>query len=362
VCPHESRLERLLTMHIGSARRRLALPAAMVASVLAAAQGASAASCNTQSQMTAPQRDSLQSTARTIVTEIQSGQLEAVQADTLPAVAANFSGIRGSMEYLRPMVQSAAVTVDELYVLDASGDPATAQRTDFFCGSPVVVFHFTNLPPAMYALAIVHATGVPQPQQISLVLARSGGDRWMLAGFFSKPMLEAGHDGLWYWVSARKYAQTKMDWAAWLYYRVAANLLEPLDFLSSPNLEKLQHESDQARPATFPGQHPITLNVGGVRFSVTAIDTTTTFGPLDLDVHYTPDPTQTAQLRDPPAARQQVTGIMAALLELHPELGSAFHGIWVHADQGNATLFALELPMNQIAAVPQPTASSSAAR
>jgi hypothetical protein len=40
---------------------------------------------------------------------------------------------------------------------------------------------------------------------------------------------------------------------------------------------------------------------------------------------------------------------MSALLAQHPELQQAFHGIWVHADQGDASLFALELPMQQIA-------------
>jgi hypothetical protein len=39
---------------------------------------------------------------------------------------------------------------------------------------------------------------------------------------------------------------------------------------------------------------------------------------------------------------------MAALLTMHPELNDAFHGFWVHADQGSASLFSLELSMNQI--------------
>jgi hypothetical protein len=106
----------------------------------------------------------------------------------------------------------------------------------------------------------------------------------------------------------------------------------------------------------------MTLNAGGVAFTVTAIGTTMTFGPLDLDVHYTPNPAQAAQLRDPPSARKQVTDIMSALLVLHPELQQAFHGIWVHADQGNATLFALELPMAQVAAAPPVSASSNVGR
>jgi hypothetical protein len=141
-----------------------------------------------------------------------------------------------------------------------------------------------------------------------------------------------------------------MNWDAWFYYRLASNLLNPLDLLSSPNLEKIQQETDKVKPATLPGTTPVSLTVHGASYSVTAIDTTTTFGALDLDVHYTPDPGQAAQLRDPPTARKQVLDVMSALLEQHPELHQAFHGIWVHADQGTVSLFALELPMDGIGA------------
>jgi hypothetical protein len=311
--------------------------------------------------MTATDRTSLQGSARSILAQVQSGDEGAVQANTIPAVAADFNGIRSSIQYLHPLVQRAAITVDALYLLDASGDPAGEARTDFYCGSPVVALNFTNLPPATYALAIVHATGVPQPQQVALILSKVAGGRWLLAGFFDRPMVAAGHDGLWYWSSARQYAQTKMDWDAWLYYRMAANLLNPVEFLSSPNLEKLQHETDQVKPDNMPGAQALRITVHGGTFTVTAIDTTTELGGLDLDVHYSPDATQASQLQNPPMAREQVSAIMAALLELHPELSKAFHGIWVHADQGNASLFALELPMNQIpAGTPGPVSSSMA--
>jgi hypothetical protein len=333
----------------------------LLACALAAGRHAHAAACATQGQMTAADRTSLQGSARTILAQVQSGDEGAVQANTIPAVAADFGGIRSSMEYLRPLVQRATITVDALYLLDASEDQAGEARTDFYCGSPVVVLNFTNLPPAAYALAIVHATGVPQPQQVSLILSKTGG-RWLLAGFFDRPMIAAGHDGLWYWNSARQYAQTKMDWDAWLYYHMAANLLDPLEFLSSPNLQKLQRETDQVKPQNFPGTQPLRITVQSGTYQVTAIDTSTELGGLDLDVHYAPDPTQASQLQNPPMARQQVSSIMAALLQLHPELAKAFRGIWVHADQGNASLFALELPMNQIPSASLGPVSSSMAR
>jgi hypothetical protein len=180
----------------------------------------------------------------------------------------------------------------------------------------------------------------------------------MLGGLFNKPMMEAGHGGLWYWSSARKYAQRNMNWDAWFYYRIASNSLDPVEFLSSPNLEKLQHEQDGVHPDNLPGAKPLMIVAHGSVYQLTRIDTTDTFGALDLEVHYIPDAAQAAQLRDPPTARKQVTEVMTALLTLHPELHDAFHGIWVFADEGSASLFSLELPMDQIAPVTAPMETS----
>ena len=309
---------------------------------------AHAASCSTQSQMSPQSRDGLMGEARTMGAIVQSGDVASLRAKTLPAIASDFDGIAASITALKPLVEDAKITVDNLYLLDASKDAPGAERTQFFCGSPIVVMTFNGLPPGTYALAILHATGVPKPQQISIILASAPGNQWQLAGFYAKAMIEADHDGLWYWTSARKYAQMKQNWPAWLYYRLAADLLSPVDFLSSPNLQKLQQETEQVHPNDFPEKMPLMLNAQGATFDVSAINTTTEFGGLDLDVHYTPDPTQAAQLRTPMEARKQVTDVMTALLAQHPGLREAFHGMWVHADQGNNSLFALELPMEQI--------------
>ncbi len=331
-------------------RKRLSVLLPVVFQFGALLPNAFGASCTTQSQMTAIQRDSLINAARGMATQIQNGDTQGLRSNTIPSVAANFSEIMDSVTRLRPLVQQATFTVDTLYILDASGDPAGSPRTEFFCGSPVVVLNFTDLPPGTYALAVLHATGVPQPQQISLILSKSAENHWMLGGFVEKPMTEAGHDGLWYWTSARKYAQTKSDWGAWFYYRQAALLLNPLDLMTTPNFQKLQHESDALHANGLPVTNPMALRTPSSTFTITAIDTTTVFHALDLEVHYTPDPAQAAQLRDPLTARKQVTDIMLALIAQHPELRDAFHGMWVRADQGTASLFALELPMSGIAA------------
>jgi hypothetical protein len=307
------------------------------------------ASCLTQGQMPPAERNDLAAAARILLSRAQNGDVNGLKANTLPAVASDFGGIANSVEQLHSLIQRATVTVDDLYDLDASTEQPNQPNTQFYCGSPVVVLNFNGLPPGKYALAVLHATGVEQPQQVSLILARSG-SQWLLAGFFAKPMISDGHDGLWYWVSARRFKQMNGRWAAWIYYRMAANLLAPLDNLSSPNLQKLQRETDDVKPVDFPSDKPVTVSSTSGAFQLTSVDTSTSFGGLDLDVHYTPDPGQAAQLSNPPAARRQMLDIMNALLAAHPELHQAFHGIWVHADRGNTTLFALELPMNQIAA------------
>jgi hypothetical protein len=309
----------------------------------------------TQAQLTPEQRNTLASATRSFVGTLQTGDVESLRARTLPAVAADFGGIAASVHSTAALIQRAVVSVEALYWLEASADPANPGRTQFFCGSPTVVLSFEGLPRGTYALAITHATGVAQPQQISLILAKAPDNSWQLAGLYIKPMIAAGHDGLWYWKAARQFAAAQKSWNAWLYYHLADSLLEPLDALSSPNLEALRHEEDNVHPTDIPGSIPVNLVAdGGKTFTLSAIDATTAFGNLDLDLRYAPTPSQAAELRTPSVARTQVTTLMATLLTRHPELREAFHGIWVHADQDNSSLFALDLPMSAIGpAIPQ---------
>ena len=264
-------------------------------------------------------------------------------------MAAQFDGIANSIQTINASIQHAALTVDALYLLDAT-DLKTAEETQFFCGvagSPLTVeITIPALPPGKYALAILHATGVPQPQQLSLVLENdpAGSPDWKLAGFFTKPMTMGGHDGIWFWTQARDYAAKKQLWDAWFYYQTAQYLLDPVDFISSPNLQKLQREAEQARPANLPGSDPLHLSSGTQTFDVVSLHTGELSNQLDLVVTYNATAGQ-----DPVTARAQVTAVMRALLQQHPELRTAFHGLWVYAaTPGNRSPFALELPMDQI--------------
>lgn len=325
---------------------------AIVAATTFAMPAAYGDTCTTQGQIPAAQRQELTRVAHALVEDVQSHNMQALRGDTLPAVAADFSGIQSSAETLAPLIQQATITVDMLYAFEATQAPSATLGSQFFCSpansTMTVVLNFSNLPAGKYALAILHATGVAKPQQMALILSQTAENQWKLAGFFTKPMMLGGQNGLWYWTHARDYAQQKMDWAAWFYYQIAAFLVDPVDFISSPNMDKLRQEAEKVRPENLPADKPMTVNSTDGAFQVVRVDTSVDLGPLDFTIHYTPTDTQAAQLRDPVAARKQVIDLMTAMLSLHPELRRAFHGLWVYADSANATVFALELPMDQI--------------
>ncbi len=131
--------------------------------------------CMTQSQMTGPQRTALAQSAQMLAGNVESGNAAAVQAQTIPAVASQFGGIANTIQQVSTSIQRAALTVDEVYILDAT-DLKAAEEAQFFCGVPgsslTVEITIPNLPPGKYALAIIHATGVKEPQQLSMVLQR----------------------------------------------------------------------------------------------------------------------------------------------------------------------------------------------
>ena len=306
-------------------------------------------SCMTQSQMTSAQRTVLEQSAEMLGANVKSGNAAAVRTQTIASVAAQFDGIQGTIQSVNTPIEHATLTVDGLYLLDAS-DLKAAEETQFFCGVPgsplTVEVTIPSLPPGKYALAILHATGVKQPQQLSMILQNDpvGSADWKLAGFFTRPMTMGGHDGVWFWRQARAYAARKQLWDAWFYYQTAQYLLNPVDFVSSPNLQKLQREAEQARPDNLPGSDPLHIRAGTQSFDITSLHTGELSDQLDLVVTYNATPNQ-----DMVAARTQVTAVMRALLEQHPELQSAFHGLWVYAaTPGSQSPFALELPMDQI--------------
>jgi hypothetical protein len=309
---------------------------------------AGAVTCTTQSQMTDAQRGVFVPAVQSLASAIQAGNVSSVKANTISSVAAQFDSIAATIQSVSSATQGAALTIQSIYNLKAT-DLKSSQDTQFFCSVPgsqlLINISIPQLPPGDYAFTVVHATGGKEPQQIAMILQNdpAGSAQWKLAGIFVRPLAAAGHDGVWYWTQARAYAQKKQQWNAYFYYQTAAYLLTPVDFISSPNLEKLQKEMNGVRPSGLPEAEPMKLAANGQIFDVTNIHTDGSLGGLDLVVNY-----KATDVSDPVATRSRNVEVMKALLTQHPELREAFHGLWVYANAENQRPFAIELPMNQI--------------
>lgn len=330
-------------------RPRLLKSAALIALLCVYSVAAHAISCTTQSAMTPAQRGSYEQVAKTLASEIASGNTTAVRAATIGSVAAHFDPIAATIGQASPLIQKATLTVEDIYNLNATDLKAGTDQAQFFCGlsgsSLLVTITIPQLPPGNYLLSILHATGVDKPQQIAMILQNDpeGSSQWKLAGLFIRPLTVAGHDGVWYWRRARSFADKKQGLDAYFYYQTARFLLAPVDFLASPNLEKLQKEMQEVRPANLPGKSPLIISAGGLNLEVTGLRTDTFQGQLDLVVDY-----KAQNVSGPVATREQILELMKAMLNRYPELRGAFHGLWVYAYSGSGQPFAIEQPMNQI--------------
>jgi hypothetical protein len=318
--------------------------AGLIVAGMLTGSAAFAVTCTTQAQMTSTQRTELEQAALHLGQLVQKGNVADVKAGTLDKVASQFEGIASGVQSAAPLMQGATLTVDQMYALNAT-DLKQEQDTQFFCGvggTPLAVsLSFQQLPQGEYALVILHASGVSKPQQVSFVLAKDG--VWKLAGLYVRPMLYAGHDGVWYWSQAREYAKKKQYWNAYFYYQTAQFLLTPVDLLSSPNLEKLQNEQGAIAPPGLPGSQPLVLTVNSQSWNITSLRTDASLGGLDLVIHF-----QATPMPDPVASRKRAIEVMKAMLSEHPELREAFHGLWVYADVPGQAAYAIELPMAQI--------------
>lgn len=310
-----------------------------------------AVTCTTQAEMKEPDRSAIVTAARSIAANVQANDVNGVKAATIPAVASSFDGIAATIQRLVPDLKGATLTVASVYDLQATDAEPGQDAVQFFCGEAAndlhVIFNIPQLPRGHFAFAIVEATGVKSPQRLSLLLQKGGpndGGGWQLAGFFPRPLLTAGHDGVWYWEKARAFNKAGQPWNAFFYYQTAIYLLLPADFIDSNNFDKLIQELQAATPTGLPGAQPMPVSVGGVPVSITNLHTDSTFGGFDLVVRYT-----AADVSDPVAARTKTVALMKALLALHPEWKEGFHGMWVFADAPNQQPFSLELPMPEIA-------------
>jgi hypothetical protein len=331
-------------MHLS---KNWALP--LILSGLFAAPVCHAATCTSQAEMSPQDRAALASVAQRLAVAVVQQDTATIQASLLPAVAQQWDAIRGAVEQGAPAVKGGQPQLNSIYLLDATANTAAAD-TQFFCsnadGSMTVTITLGNLPPGKFAVVQAYVTGSPAPGaesaiigQIAFILGLDA-NAWKLGGIFVRPAMFGGHDGVWYWQRARELSRSDSPWAAYYAYQAARYLLLPVDFISSPNLEKLQQEQAQIRNAPA---FPYSVTSGDRTWKIDEIRFDPSLREADLGVTY-----ESAGVTDPAAQRTEAIALLGALLKAQPTLRPAFHGLWAYSSNSGKVTPVMELPMNQI--------------
>jgi len=318
---------------------------ALLALLLGLPAAAYATSCTTQAELTGPDRDALTAAGGRLAMAVMQQDVAALQASLLPAVAQDWPGIRAVVEGSAPLMKGGQMQIRNLYLLDASTltAPADAQ---FFCsnasGSLTVTITMRALPPGRYAVVLADAAGAPLGGQLGFVLAWDGpASGWRLGGLTVRQGVLDGHDGVWWWAHARDLARTE-PWAGWYSYEAARALLVPVEFLSSPNLEKLGAEQSAIKSSPQDA-FPLTLPDGPRTWKIDAVRLDMTLAQGDLGVAY-----ESSGVTDPAAARTEAVAVLSAFLKAQPGLRQNFHGLWAYAMKDGKRSPVIELPMAQI--------------
>ncbi len=311
-------------------------------------------SCTTQSQMKDQERDGLAAAARDIASKVQTNDANGLKAETVAEFASHFSPMQSLVAETAPRLTGGALTVDQVYLLDASQLKAQGgSEAQFFCSlnksANDVEFLIPGLSAGVYGFAVVQVAASPDPWIVPMLLRREQG-RWLLAGLYPRSTQAAGHDGLWYWREARRLAKEKQRWNAWILYGEAEALLQPASFIQSTHLEKLRDEQRAAAPAALSSgigtDVPLVVKAADgktYQFTALGVDDTLAKDKIDVSAHL-----RVEEIGDAAAARKRNEDAMHALLAAYPELRSSFHGIWIVAESAatpNAAPFATEQAM-----------------
>jgi hypothetical protein len=324
----------------------------LVIGLLALPAPARAVSCTTQAEMSAQDRNALTAMGGRLGMAVIGQDFASLQSALLPAEAADWEGMRESVELGAPVVKGGQLQLRNLYLLDA-GTLAAPADTQFFCsntsGSLTVTMNMRSLPPGRYAVILADAAGAAMAGQIGLVLAwdtTASPAVWRLAGLSVRQGSFDGHDGVWFWSRARELMkadqQATNNWPAWFSYEAARYLLVPVDFLSSPNMEKLGQEQTLIKNSPQDA-FPYTLQDGDRTWKIDGVRLDASLRQADLAVTY-----DSTGVTDPAAIRTEATAVLSALLKAQPGLRANFHGLWAVAVKNGKQTPIIELPMAQI--------------
>jgi hypothetical protein len=314
--------------------------------VLAFAGAVWGQTCNSGADLDVPTKTAVESAARKYLDMSARGDVAGLRANAIPAITGDFASIEQAVVNNKSYLSGGQPNITGTYVLDASQVKGSLARADFYCGiynsADRVGFSIPNLPAGRYAVVIQEVNG-KDPITLTLILQEQGG-MWKLAGYYPRLDSIGGHDGQWYLAKARDYKAKGQSHNAWFYYLTAWDLEAPVNFMSTPQLDKLAEEMQSSRPADLPSDSaPLNLSAGGKVFKVTELVAVPVENNLDLRVRY-----ENANAGNSGAAFQDNMAVIKATAAKYPEVRDAFAAVIARAVDSGGHDYGSVLPMKEI--------------
>jgi hypothetical protein len=296
---------------------------------LSAPQHLAGQTCSSGLDLDAAAKSAIDSAARQYMEMSKNGDVAGLKANAIPAITGDFGGIEQAVVSNKQYLAGGQATVTGTYLLDASQAKAALPRADFYCGiynSPErLAFSIPNLPPGKYAIVIQKVNG-KDPITLTLILQNLGG-AWKLAGYYPRLDSVGGHDAQWYLGKARDFKAKGQLHNAWFYYLTAWDLSAPVNFMSTPQLDKIADEMQSARPGDMPTESaPLSITANGKTFRVTELAAIPVDNNLDLRIRYTnPDASNSG------IAFQDNIAVIKAIVAKYPEIRDGFSAVIARA-------------------------------
>lgn len=304
----------------------------LAAVVSACALAAGAQTCTTQARMQPAQREEVAAAAISLATAVQANDSAKIRAATMAQYAQDFSGSEYLIRSTSTAISGDALRVTSVYLLQQNGKESVEFSCPLKDSALETDFTFNSLPTGTYAFAMVEAGGA-QPWLLAFLMQRDNGV-WKMAGFYPRARTAAGHDGLWFWNEARTAAKAHQQWAAYLLYAQAAEMLRPALFVQSSHLDKLQSEQRDTTPPEITSgvskDAPLVIkDKAGAEFHFTGLATARSDDGkrVNIALHL-----PSVAGSDPATTRARINAAAAAFVAAHPEVRKDFQGVKVYAE------------------------------
>lgn len=314
--------------------------------VFASVRTLPAQTCSSGADLDAATKNALDTAAKQYLEMSKNGDVAGLKANAIPQITGDFGSIERAVVTNRPYLAEGQSSFTATYLLDASEGKAPLPRAEFYCGiynsTDRTAFFITNLPPGRYAIVMQKVNG-KDPITLTLILQNVGG-AWKLAGYYPRLDDIGGHDGQWYLNRARELKTKGQLHDAWFYYVTAWDLSAPVNFMSTPQLDKIAEEMQAARPSDLPSRDaPLTLSANGKVFKVTEMTAVPENNNLNLVIRYTNE-----EATNNSAAFQDNVAVMKAIVAKYPELRDIFTAVNADAVDSSGHEYGTLLPVKDL--------------